>query len=344
MKIKKMLPFIAMLFVVWMTGCKDKDNAAVLTDNHVVSAKEKLAVSANTYPNPLGPHASDPGVTYTNGTYYAYCTSGSGTGSMPIKWSTDLFTWTDNGARVFPSGQAPAWVVGGAYWGPEVHYINGKYVCYYSAKGADGWFKIGVATSSSPEGPFTDKGSPLVSNANYSLIGPTFFRDPATGKNYILWKNNTNALDPPQKTHLVLREVTQDGLTLLGSSNNILWNTLAWEDLLIESPFMMYRNGYYYLFYSGNNYGTDKYAMGVARSTTIGGTYTKKGAPILVSDATFNGPGSGSIVSNSPLGGNLLFYHARLRSEVDGSRYLMMDRINWGSDNWPTIHDGTPSN
>ncbi len=84
-------------------------------------------------------------------------------------------------------------------------------------------------------------------------------------------------------------------------------------------------------FYSGNNYGTDKYAMGVARCTTIGGTYTKKGAPILVSDETFNGPGSGSIVSNSPIAPYLLFYHARLRSEVDGSRYLMMDRINWSA-------------
>ncbi|HXH99393.1 MAG TPA: glycoside hydrolase family 43 protein [Sphingobacteriaceae bacterium] len=342
MKIKKMLPFIAMLCVVWMTGCKDKDNSA-LVETQVVSTKDQATVSEGTYPNPLGPLGADPGVIYTNSTYYFYCTSGNGTGAMPIKWSPDLFTWTDNGARVFPIGQFPAWVNGGSYWAPEVHYVNGQYVCYYSAKGADGWFKIGVATSTSPTGPFTDKGSPLVSNPNYSLIDPTFFRDPKTGKNYILWKNNTNALDPPQQTHIVLREVSQDGLTLLGSSNEILWNNLAWEGLVVEAPTMTYRNGYYYLFYSGNNYGTDKYAVGVARSTTIGGTYTKKGAPILKSDTRFDGPGGQCIVTNSPIGTHVLFYHARLRSNPTAGRYLMMDKINWGADNWPTIHDGTPS-
>ena len=343
MKLKRKLPVLAMLLLLFGTACK-KQAKDIAVENQV-SSTEQVAVTEGTYPNPLGPLGGDPGIIYTNSTYYFYCTSGNGTGAMPIKWSPDLFTWTDNGARVFPIGQFPAWVNGGSYWAPEVHYINGKYVCYYAAKGADGWFKIGVATAPGPTGPFTDKGSPLVSNASYSLIDPTFFRDPTNGKNYILWKNNKNALDPPQQTQIVLREVSQDGLTLLGSSNEILWNNPnSWEGLVVEAPSMMYRNGYYYLFYSGNNYGTDRYAVGVARCTTIGGTYTKKSTnPILKSDTRFDGPGGQCIVTNSPIGPYLLFYHARLRSNPSAGRYLMMDQINWGTDNWPTIHDGTPS-
>jgi beta-xylosidase len=106
---------------------------------------------------------------------------------------------------------------------------------------------------------------------------------------------------------------------------------------------MMYCDGFYYLFYSGNNYGTDKYAVGVARSATIGGTYIKKIAPVLISDSRFDGPGGQSIVTNSPIAPYLLFYHARLRSTPAAGRYLMMDEIKWGADNWPTITDGTPS-
>lgn len=295
------------------------------------------------YPNPLGPAAADPGVYWDGSTYYVYVTSGNSTGAMPIKWSNDLFTWTDNGTRIFPIGGFPSWVNGGSYWAPEVFYIGGRYVCYYAAKGADGWFKIGAATSSSPTGPFTDRGAPLVSNASYSLIDPTFFHDPSTGRNWLLWKNNTNALNPPQKTHIVLREVSQDGMSLLGSSNNILWNSLAWEGLVVEAPTLIKRGSYYYLFYSGNNYGTDSYAVGVARATNIAGPYTKKGGPILRSDSRFDGPGGQFIVAGTSIGEHIMFYHARVRAEGTGTRKLMLDRINWGADGWPTIHDGTPS-
>lgn len=156
-------------------------------------------------------------------------------------------------------------------------------------------------------------------------------------------KNNKNALDPPQQAQIVLHEVSSDGLSLVGSSNNILWNNLTWEGLVVEAPSMIYRNGYYYVFYSGNNYGTDKYAVGVGRCTTIGGTYIKKSTPILISDTRFDGPGGQCIVTNSPIGPYLMFYHARVRSIADGKRYLMLDKINWGADSWPTVNDGTPS-
>lgn len=190
MYLKKSLLAVAWLWLVLIAGCQDKNiDPAIKVDAAVNSTalNDKLKTdAAGTYPNPLGPTGGDPGIIYNGSNYYYYSTSGNGTGAMPIKWSPDLFTWTDNGARIFPIGHFPAWVQAGDYWGPEVSYINGQYVCYYAAKGADGWFKIGVATAPSPTGPFTDKGSPLVSNASYSLIDPTFFHDPNTGKNYIL--------------------------------------------------------------------------------------------------------------------------------------------------------------
>ena len=43
-----------------------------------------------------------------------------------------------------------------------------------------------------------------------------------------------------------------------------------------EASSMIYRKGYYFLFYSGNNYGTDKYAVGVARSRTLYNVWPSK--------------------------------------------------------------------
>lgn len=328
-------------FFVFLTiGCSKKSDTQTNTGG---SGGTPPVVTSNLYHNPIGPAGADPGSLFDGTNYYFYFTSGNSTGAMPIKWSADLRTFTDNGTRVFPIGSFPAWVTSGNYWAPEVALINGKYICYYAANGSDGWFKIGAATAASPAGPFTDKGSPLVSNAEFSLIDPSFFRDTITGKNYLLWKNNTNALTPPQPTKIVMQELSADGLSLVGSSTDLLVNDLAWEGSVIEAPFMLYRNGYYYIFYSGNNYATDKYAVGVARSTAIGGPYTKMTNPILQSDANFDGPGGQSIVTNSPIEPYLMFYHARLRSNEAAGRMLMMDKVSWTSDGWPSINDGTPS-
>jgi arabinan endo-1,5-alpha-L-arabinosidase len=334
---KKSLPWITGLSLLLFLACQKK------TDPPAPGGTNPPVIVPDIYPNPLGPAGADPGSLYDGSKFYFYFTSGNGTGAMPVKWSADLLSFTDNGARVFPIGSFPSWATTGNYWAPEVVLINGRYVCYYAANGSDGWFKIGAATASTPAGPFTDKGTPLASNTNYSLIDPSFFRDSATGKNYILWKNNTNALTPPQPTRIVLQEISADGLSLVGSPTNLLVNDLAWEGAVIEAPSMLYRNGYYYLFYSGNNYGTDKYAVGVARCTTINGTYNKMPDPILQSDSKFDGPGGQSIVTNSSIGPYLLFYHARLRSNPSAGRMLMMDQIIWRADNWPIVNDGTPS-
>ena len=328
---------IVFFFVLSLTACSKK------TEIPAGGGGGTTTTPADIYPNPLGPLGADPGSLFDGSQYYFYITSGNSTGAMPIKWSADLLTFTDNGARIFPIGRFPVWATTGNYWAPEVSLINGVYVCYYAANGLDGWFKIGVATAPTPGGPFTDKGSPLASNPNFSLIDPTFFKDPGTGKNYLLWKNNKNALTPAQPTQIVLQEVAADGLSLVGNPVDLLVNDLSWEGAVIEAPSMLFRNGYYYIFYSGNNYGTDKYAVGVARSSAIGGPYTKQSTPILQSDARFDGPGGQSIVTNSPIAPYLMFYHARLRSNTAAGRMLMMDKITWSADNWPIVNDGTPS-
>ena len=48
-------------------------------------------------------------------------------------------------------------------------------------------------------------------------------------------------------------------------------NDMDWEGGVVEAPFMWKHDGRYYLFYSGNGYGGDKYAVGFATSTSLFG-------------------------------------------------------------------------
>lgn len=59
-------------------------------------------------------------------------------------------------------------------WAPDAGYANGTYYLYFPARDRDGIFRIGVATSSVPEGPFVAEPSPIP--GSYS-IDPCCFTD-----------------------------------------------------------------------------------------------------------------------------------------------------------------------
>lgn len=48
-------------------------------------------------------------------------------------------------------------------------------------------------------------------------------------------------------------------------------NDMDWEGGVVEAPFMWKHDGRYYLLYSGNGYGGDRYAVGFATSTNLFG-------------------------------------------------------------------------
>ena len=59
-------------------------------------------------------------------------------------------------------------------WAPDAAFRDGRYYLYFPARDRDGIFRIGVATSSRPEGPF--KPEPLPIRGSFS-IDPCVFRD-----------------------------------------------------------------------------------------------------------------------------------------------------------------------
>jgi arabinan endo-1,5-alpha-L-arabinosidase len=283
----------------------------------------------------VGSDCPDPGVLKDGSTYYMVCTPGPG---YPIRSSKDLVHWTYKG-KVFLAATKPAWA-STHFWAPELHKVGAKYIVYFSAKRSiNGVFAIGAAWSTSPTGPFTDIGKPLVTEPAPGAIDAHYVRD-ASGKHYITWKVDGNAVGKP--TPIKIRPLAADGLSVTGTAKTILSNTLSWEGALVEGQWMIKQGSYYYLFYSGNGYASTSYGVGVARATSPLGPFTK-GAKILGSKGAWAGPGHGSVVKG-PSGAWVHVYHAWVAGKVGQSpgRLVLVDRLQW-SGGWPLMRTAPSS-
>ncbi len=291
------------------------------------------------YANPVvDVDCPDPGVLFDGGKYVMTCTSGDAANAFPIRTSTDLATWTAAGS-VFPSTKHPSWAKSD-FWAAEIHRVGAGYVVYFTARNTDGMLSIGAATSSSATGPFVDLDKPLLHDASMGLIDPSEIEAP-DGTRYVLWKEDGNAVGKPTPIHA--QKLAPDGLSVVGAAATLITNDQSWEGAVVEGPWMIYRAGTYYLFYSGNAYNSTAYAIGVARASSPLGPFTKLPQPIVTSDSAWAGPGHCSVVA-TPDGETEVIYHAWVGGQVGGGpgRLALVDRIVWTADGWPSV-PGAPS-
>ena len=291
------------------------------------------------YENPVIPTScADPGVVRDAGTYVLSCTSGNSPDAFPLFTSTDLVTWTHHDS-ILPAAARPTWAKSD-FWAPEIHKVGSHWVAYFSARNTDGKLSVGAASSPDALGPYTALAQPLVHDAAMGLIDASEFTAP-DGTNYLLWKEDGNAVGTPTPIHM--RQLAPDGLSLTGATSTLITNDRTWEGNLVEGPFMIEHAGMFYLFYSGNAYYDGRYAVGVARASSVLGPYTKAAAPIVVTGGAWVGPGHVSVVDGA--GGDLyMVYHAWRTGHVNGpgdARVTLVDQIVW-SNGWPAV-PGAPS-
>ena len=152
----------------------------------------------------------DPAVLKTDHGYTLVATSNDAPDAFPILQSDDLENWRHRGFA-FPAGHQPAWTATGRhvadFWAPEMVKVGDEYWLCFTARQASNALAIGLAKSSSPEGPWTDIGRPLLTGqpvnttglANAPLSGGVIdahiFID-ANSDRYLLWKEDSNGLWP----------------------------------------------------------------------------------------------------------------------------------------------------
>ncbi len=246
----------------------------------------------------------DPMVIRAGDAYYAYGTQTPWEirGIFPILRSTDLRHW------VYVADALPA-KPGWAYsdlWAPNVVERDGTFYLYYSAAPGPGYADhcVAVATSSSPTGPFQDRGQIACGDDHvHGYIDPNVLLDDSGAYLYF-------SVDFPIHSISMMR-LTPDLLRADGPRSELLGVTQSWEHgndyTTVEGPFVVAQDGVYYLFYSGNDWQHD-YAMGYATSTSPSGPFTKSDNNPVLTGGGERGPGGGSLFRAD--GRWLLAYHA----------------------------------
>lgn len=307
-----------------------------------------------TYTNPVitFSSAADPTVIRTEEGFYLYATQ-TNSYWIPIYFSKDLVNWEFK-RSAFRNATKPKPDVlpgGGAFWAPEIRYINGKYVLYFSwAKWGDGSISYtAVATSDSPVGDFLNAKPLLITDDFGSNCIDQFYYE-EDGKKY-MFVGSFNGI--------YVTELTDDGLSVKRGADGkpVLKKQVCGR--AFEGTNIYKKGKYYYLFASINNCcpnnGMDsKYKVVVGRSENLLGPYVdRKGKDMLDNSwelvlegdgETFFGPGHNSIIIPDDAGTDWMIYHSYVKENgAVGGRLGMLDRVVWSADGWPTIRKCVPS-
>lgn len=305
-----------------------------------------------TYTNPVitFSSAADPTVICTDEGFYLYATQ-TNSYWIPIYFSKDLVNWEFK-RSAFRNATRPKPDVlpdGGAFWAPEIRYINGKYVLYFSwAKWGDGSKSYtAVATSDSPVGDFLNAKPLLITDDFGSNCIDQFYYE-EDGKKY-MFVGSFNGI--------YVTELTDDGLSVKRGADGkpVLKKQVCGR--AFEGTNIYKKGKYYYLFASINNCcdGIDsRYKVVVGRSENLLGPYVNREGKDMMSNSwtlvlegdgeTFFGPGHNSIIIPDDAGTDWMIYHSYVKENgAVGGRLGMLDRIVWSADGWPTIKKCVPS-
>lgn len=210
-------------------------------------------------------YSADPSAHVFNGQIYVY---GSHDRNDAKEWdmndyhvysTDDMQNWQDHGVCL--SLKDVPWATG-HFWAPDCNYKNGTYYFYFPPRSKYKDRRFGVATSSSPAGPFKNA-QPIRGTGG---IDPSIFIDD-DGTPYLIWAGHgceICKLNPDMKT--------LDGkpITIKGTYH------------FFEGPFVFKRKGIYYLTYpawypGGSLKGGSGQNFAYSTAKNIMGPYTYRG-------------------------------------------------------------------
>lgn len=264
--------------------------------------------------NPVIPgHFADPTLIADAGKFYLYATNVSKF-MEPVVWiSEDLNSWEVKSLGI--TGDH-------LFWAPSViKGDNNKFYLYYS-NGYD--FKCHLYIGESVIGPWVYHG--LV-DQGFDL---QIFKDPSTGKVY------GTSSDPKSRPRLVELESNV-------KSNGYLTKVIKEKEIegrffdYSEGSFLFYKDGWYYMMYSGGRCETENYNVNCSRSKNIWGPYEDApNNPILEKKAESQifGPGHNSIftVNNE----YFIVYHRQdyYFYPTCGERQICIDKMEFDDSGW----------
>ncbi|SHJ80305.1 Glycosyl hydrolases family 43 [Tangfeifania diversioriginum] len=259
----------------------------------------------------------DPFIVLHEGKYYAYGTHG--TDGIEVYVSDDLHTWrgpvgVKNGLALHKDDVwANRW-----FWAPEIYFVNGKFYMYYSADE-----HICVATSDSPLGPFTQKVKKSMIE-NEKAIDNSLFID-GDGTPYLFFDRFNDGLN------IWVAELEENLLEIKpGTMHKCINVSQEWEEVwprVNEGPFVIKRNGKYFMTYSANSYESPFYGIGLATADKITGPWEKyENNPVWQKPGDLVGVGHSAFFTDKE--GNLcIVFHAHNSKENIHPRNMYISTV-----------------
>jgi arabinan endo-1,5-alpha-L-arabinosidase len=288
---------------------------------------------------------ADPFVLRDSSGFYAYGTSGPDLAGVaphfPILRSHDLRQWEHIGHSLRP----PKGREQDSFWAPEVAYRDGLYYLYYSSGGPDGQdHKLRVATAQRPEGPFHSDDVALLPDEPFSIDAHPF-HDPASDRWFLFFAKDF--FDGRSGTGIAVVEFAPDLMSVSGDVQTIIrpsadwqiyqrnrhWYGITWPAWhTVEGPFVVFKGGRYWLFYSGGLWKGSDYGVSYAVADHVLGPYVEwqpeLGPKLLRTSATQFGPGHNSVVEASHR--SYIIYHAW--DSAYTARRMFVDELAWSAD------------
>ncbi|MDD4777344.1 MAG: glycoside hydrolase family 43 protein [Fermentimonas sp.] len=330
------------------------------------SSSEKKSSEAVVYKNPLPVEFGDPFIlSASDGKYYMYGTGGTESGFVAYS-SDNLADWSPEG-EVYNGNQADSWTLKN-YWAPEVYEIDNKYYMFFSAD----WkvnptnelenFRIGVAVSESPTGPFMEVSDKPLLDPGYPIIDANILQH--GGKTYLYysrccykhpvesevadWARTVGLFNEIEESWVYGVEISNDFTTVIGEPVLLLQPPFEmsnpqteWESRSVtngevnrrwtEGSFAFEHGGKIYMMYSANYFGGEYYAVGYAVSDNPLGPFVKAAEnPVLEKNTATGGEVTGT-------GHNMVFwskdnnkmycvYHGRTE-KTGGERVVFIDEM-----------------
>lgn len=179
-------------------------------------------------------------------------------------------------------------------WAPDAAFKDGVYYLYFPARDKAGVFRVGVATSTRPEGPFKAEPTPIA--GTYSIDPCSFVDDDGQAYLYFggIWggqlqKWRTGAFDPHGREPADHEPAIGPRVARLGGDMKSLQGPVAEISIVdaagrpllagdhdrrfFEAPWMHKRNGVYYFSYSTG----DTHYLCYATGTSPTGPFTYRG-------------------------------------------------------------------
>lgn len=266
---------------------------------------------------------ADPFVLVDGNDYYLY---GTGARDGIVVWhSTDLQHL--DGPCGATAGLAlhkdDSWGERG-FWAPEVYKVGGRYLMTYTVEE-----HVAVAWSDSPRGPFVQaQQKPLLEEKG--IDSHIFVDEDGTVRLYWVRFTGGNVI----YTARMDKDMQSVDTTTIKHCITTLPGTWERTDSepkanVAEGPFVIKRNGKYYLTYSCNHYQSPDYAVGWAVSDTPEGPWVRNESnPILLRHAGYVGTGHHAFFVTSS-GDLYIAYHAHRSPQAISPRRTLISKCEW---------------